>query len=189
MKKMRPYSKTMPKRLRMCARNNMRQNGGGFGMSYQFGQAVAPGYAEVVSMPSCGGVARPGMIGSIESAAITGRGLIGGGARGRVRHTRSVKRHRSSWNSRTRRGGAYAADFDISSMAGPNPYMPIKAIPCEQRGGAGVAGYTFQPSNFTTSTGAPLALTIPAEGRSCALAGGRRRRSRRSRRSRTNRKH
>lgn len=179
----------------MCARNNMlrggrrrsrkAQTGGALGMSYNFGAAITPGAAEVLRTPSCGGVARPGAIGAIEGAAITGHGLIGG----RRRASRRTRRA-----SRKFRGGRYAADFDTSIVAGTRgTYMPIHRIPCEganQTGGAEMreegttAAYEFKPSDFLTSAGSPLALASPIAGRSCAMQGGRKRRASRRRASR-----
>jgi hypothetical protein len=167
----------MPRRnMRLCARNNITR-GGALGMSYHLGQQIAPGYAEIVSVPSCGGVARPGMIGPIESAAITGRGLIGGA---RVKNTRSVKRHRNSWNSRTHKRVRNGGAGEATSL-----FTPITNAVCDMKGG-GVAGYTFQPSDFLSSTGTPLAISAPMEARSCLKSGGSRRRRRISRRARRN---
>lgn len=111
------------RKLRMCARNNT-YRGGGLGMSYQFGSAVAPGYPEIVRSPSCGGLARPGAIGLIEGSAITGRGIIGG------RRLTRRKAHR---------GGVYGASFDNSIVVGTRgAYMPVQSVGC--RGAAAVGG-------------------------------------------------
>jgi hypothetical protein len=161
----------MPKKFRMCARNNITR-GGGLGMTYQFGEAVVPGFASVQSVPSCGGVARPGMIGSLESSAITGNGVMNGGVRKR---SGTYRRRRRASRTRKQRGGTYAADFDNSVVFGTRgAYMPIKATGCAGAPGhvgggeealtETTARYEFKPSDFVGSTGTPVALSVPIKG-------------------------
>jgi hypothetical protein len=179
--------------MRMCARNNVMSgmSGGNLGFSYRNGEMIIPGVVTTERFPSCGGVARPGMLSGVTPTGLPG--MSGG------------RRHRR----RSMKGGRYSVDLQAAPIiTGPQGGLaPIARIGCElggsptastapplsqMRGGAAAlapnypdvfeqptAGYTNKVSDFVTSTGAPIMLQIPQGGRasSCAMQGGRRRRS------------
>jgi hypothetical protein len=186
------------KSMRMCARNNVMM-GGNLGMSYKNGDMIIPGVVATERFPSCGGVARPGMLGNVNSEGLPG---MSGGKRRR----RSMK------------GGRYTVNLEGAPIiTGPQGGLAdVSRIGCElgnsptkstlpMTGGAEAlapnypyafeektAGYTNKPSDFVTAAGSPIMLQIPEGGRagpSCAMQGGRRRsRKHRSRKHRS-RKH
>ena len=175
--------------MRMCARNNIiPMKGGNLGMSYRNGDMIIPGVVATERFPSCGAVARPGML-----DGVTARGLpmSGGKRRHRHRHRRSMK------------GGRYgidlaaAADIPMGTQGGLAPISrmacelggsPTKSTAPAMMGGAlyapypqamemKTAGYENKPSDFVTATGSPIMLQVPQDGRSapsCAMQGGRR---------------
>ena len=187
------------KSMRICARNNV-MAGGNLGMSYRNGDMIIPGVTVTERFPSCGGVARPGMLGNINSEGLPG---MSGGRRRR----RSMK------------GGRYTVNLEGEPIiTGPQGGLAgVSRIGCElgnsptkstlpMMGGAEAlapnypyafeektAGYTNKPSDFVTAAGSPIMLQVPEGGRagpSCAMQGGRRRKHRSARKHRSSsRKH
>jgi hypothetical protein len=193
---MRKTRKGGRRSMRMCSRNNFMQ-GGNLGMSYRNGDMIIPGVVANERIPSCGAVARPGMLGGVTATGLP----MSGGKRNRRRHRRSMK------------GGRYgidlagAADIPMGTQGG---LAPIARMGCElgasptkstapMIGGAlyapypqamemKTAGYENKPSDFVTATGSPIMLQVPVGGRSgpsCAMQGGRRSRKQRSRKQRS----
>ena len=188
---MRKSRKGGRRSMRMCSRNNFMQ-GGNLGSSYRNGDMIIPGVVATESIPSCGGVARPGMLGGVTTTGLP----MAGGKRGRRNRRRSMK------------GGRYGIDLQADIPMGTQGGLaPIARMGCElgnsptkstspiMMGGAlyapypqamemKTAGYENRPSDFVTATGSPIMLQVPVGGRSgpsCAMQGGRRRRSRKSR--------
>ena len=200
---MRKTRKGGRRSMRMCSRNNVMQ-GGNLGMSYRNGDMIIPGVLATERFPSCGAIARPGMLGGVTATGLP----MSGGKRSRRNRRRSMK------------GGRYGADFSAASaipMGTQGGLMPIARMGCElggsptkstapvMMGGAlyapypqamemKTAGYENKPSDFVTATGSPIMLQVPVSGRSapsCGMQGGRRRKHRSGRKHRrtTGRKH
>ena len=188
---MRKTRKGGRRSIRICSRNNF-MKGGNLGSSYRNGEMIIPGVVATEMFPSCGGVGRPGMLGSITPTGLP----MSGGKRRKSR--RSIK------------GGRYEIDLksdipmgtqgglaSIARMGCELGNSPTKSTAPGMMGGAlyapypqamemKTAGYENKPSDFVTATGSPIMLQIPQDGRSgpsCAMQGGRRSRRSRSRKA------
>ncbi len=200
---MRKTRKGGRRSMRMCSRNNIiPMQGGNLGMSYRNGDMIIPGVVATERIPSCGAVARPGMLGGVTATGLpmSGGKPMAGGKRNKRRHRRSMK------------GGRYgidlSADIPMGTQGGLAPIArmgcelgnsPTKSTAPAMMGGAlyapypqamemKTAGYENKPSDFVTATGSPIMLQVPVSGRSgpsCAMQGGRRSRKQRSRRQRS----
>jgi hypothetical protein len=138
---------------RRGGRHRSRKQRGGAGNAYSFGAPIVAGLgdsAEVIRMPSCQAVTRPGEIaGYPMSGGLPGmsRSFFGGG--------KAARRRRAATRRRRQAGGGYTFDLSASPMYGGTPYTSgppeVLRTPCE-----GSVPNPLNPGPHTPSTQPPM---------------------------------